>query len=166
MRACSAVFFFTQPYTGLRALYLESNAISIIQGLDALTSLRSLFLAHNLVASLQPLAPLTQLEVLDVSHNRVASCQGLSSLSCLRSLNLAGNRLASAADLAPLAACTSLVTLDLSNNQLVGGDGVLRCLTEAPWELALLRLQGNPLVAETRCGRLAGWPVVQHTHDP
>jgi Leucine-rich repeat (LRR) protein len=135
-----------QPYTGLRTLYLESNAISTIESLDCLPNLRCLYLGKNLISSLQGLQQLTQLEVLDVSHNRILNCCGLRSLVSLRSLNLSNNRLSTAADLAQLPACTRLVTLDLSDNKL-SGDGVLDLLAGAQW--LLLRLQGNPLVGHT-----------------
>lgn len=136
-----------QAYTGVSTLYLESNAISRIQGLDALKNLRCLYLGNNLLDSLVGLQQLTQLEVLDVSHNRISSCVGLSALVSLRSLDVSCNRLISAADLAELASCTRLVTLDLSGNQLVA-EGLLELLTGSRWQLALLRLQGNPLVGQ------------------
>lgn len=136
-----------QSYTGLRTLYLESNAISIIEGLDALSNLRSLYLAKNLISSLCGLQSLTQLEVLDVSHNRISTCSGLSSLVSLSSLSLSSNRLSTAADLSELCFCTRLVTLDLSCNQL-GAEGLLELISGAKWQLCLLRLQGNPLVGQ------------------
>jgi Leucine-rich repeat (LRR) protein len=136
-----------QPCTGLRTLYLESNAISRIEGLDTLVNLRALYLGKNLIDSLAGLQKLTQLETLDVSHNRLSSCSGLSALVNLRSANLSCNRLSSASDLSELCACTQLVTLDLSGNRLEA-QGVLQLLTEAPWQLALLRLQGNPLAGQ------------------
>lgn len=83
-----------------------------------------------------------------MSHNRILNCSGLSSLVSLRSLNLSCNRLSTAADLAELPACTCLVTVDVSENKL-SGDGVLELLAGAQWQLALLRLQGNPLVGHT-----------------
>jgi len=136
-----------QPYVGLRTLYLESNAISNIEGLDALANLRCLYLGKNLISSLQGLQALTQLEVLDVAHNRISSCCGLSTLISLRSLNMSCNRLSTAADLAELASCTRMVTLDLSCNTLCA-EGVMEVLAGTPWQLALLKLQGNPLVGQ------------------
>jgi hypothetical protein len=136
-----------QAYTGLRTLYLESNAIATIEGLSAQQHLRTLHLGKNLLDSLHGLQTLTQLEVLDVSHNRISSCAGLGALKSLRSLDISCNRLSTAADLAELQSCTRLVTLDMSQNQLCA-DGLLELLGEGRWQLALLRLQGNPLVGQ------------------
>jgi Leucine-rich repeat (LRR) protein len=128
---------------------VEGNALSTLQGLEALTSLRTLHAAKNLLRSLGGLpASLTALEVLDVSQCFITSCAGLSALVNLRSLNLSANKLTSAADLAELPGCTALQTLDLSANQLAG-EGVLQLLADAPWQLALLRLHGNPVVSQT-----------------
>lgn len=140
-------FVAPQAYTGLRTLYLESNAIATIEGLSAQQHLRTLHLGKNLLDSLHGLQTLTQLEVLDVSHNRISSCAGLGALKSLRSLDISCNRLSTAADLAELQSCTRLVTLDMSQNQLCA-DGVLELLGEGRWQLALLRLQGNPLVGQ------------------
>lgn len=147
--ALPAFPFFVAPqaYTGLRTLYLESNAIATIEGLSAQQHLRTLHLGKNLLDSLHGLQTLTQLEVLDVSHNRISSCAGLGALKSLCSLDISCNRLSTAADLAELQSCTRLVTLDMSQNQLCA-DGVLELLGEGRWQLALLRLQGNPLVGQ------------------
>jgi hypothetical protein len=65
----------TQALTGLRTLYLESNAIAAIQGLEQLTNLRSLYLGRNLIDSIQGLEQLALLETLDLSENRIARLQ-------------------------------------------------------------------------------------------
>jgi Leucine-rich repeat (LRR) protein len=64
-----------QALTGLRTLYLESNAICAIQGLDALTGLRSLYLGRNLISAVQGLERLALLETLDLSENRITRLQ-------------------------------------------------------------------------------------------
>lgn len=137
----------TQAYTGLRTLYLESNAISVLQGLDALVNLRSLYLGKNLLATLERgLGRLTTLQTLDVSDNALASLDGVARLPQLRTLLAAGNRLAAADGIRELSVCAELVSLDLSANRLSGGDA-LALVTALP--LALLKLQGNPLVSST-----------------
>lgn len=63
-----------QAYTGLRALYLEGNAISRIEGLDRLGSLRCLHLGRNLVAAIEGLSNLGCLETLDLRDNCISRC--------------------------------------------------------------------------------------------
>ncbi|WIA29061.1 hypothetical protein OEZ86_011573 [Tetradesmus obliquus] len=133
-----------EAYTGLKTLYLESNAISAIQGLDALVNLRSLYLGKNLIQRICGLEALVQLETLDLSDNRISTVEGLSQLQRLRTLVLANNQLATAADIQQLEQCSSLVTLDFSGNKLCE-PAALTLLAGLP--LALLKLQGNPLVS-------------------
>lgn len=79
-----------QAYTGLKTLYLESNAIADIEGLEALTNLRCLYLGKNMIHQAAGLETLTQLESLDLSDNDIHCIEGLKSLNKLKFLSLAG----------------------------------------------------------------------------
>ncbi|EPY27950.1 hypothetical protein STCU_04754 [Strigomonas culicis] len=69
--------------------------------------------------------------------------------STLRTLNLSNNRLSEFTDVLPLLAYHAITTLDLSNNQLHDGEGLLLVLEKLP-RLLSLRLQGNPLTRTLR----------------
>ena len=59
-----------EEYTGLKALWLENNAIDTITGLSHLTELRSLFLQQNCLRSIRGLDNLIHLDTLNVSRCR------------------------------------------------------------------------------------------------
>jgi hypothetical protein len=137
-----------QEFSGLRTLYLECNAISAIEGLHHMNNLCSLFLSKNLLWNLSGIESLTSLQSLDISHNKIDSLGPLACLLQLRSLNAAHNKLAGEADVSPLASCRDLEMLDLAANRLVGS-ATFDVITSL--RLLLLKLQGNPIVTETRC---------------
>ena len=80
----------SQAYSGLKTLYLESNAIAHIEGLEALTNLRCLYLGRNMVHEIAGLDSLTQLESLDLSDNDIRCIDGLTALTRLKFLSLSG----------------------------------------------------------------------------
>ncbi|TFJ81461.1 hypothetical protein NSK_007183 [Nannochloropsis salina CCMP1776] len=92
------------PYTGLRALWLDSNGLTEIgEGLGGLRQLRCLYLQNNLLESLGKggkeggcLQGLTELVTLDVSGNRLLSLRGVEACPKLRTLVAGKNRLGSA----------------------------------------------------------------------
>jgi hypothetical protein len=96
---------------------------------------------------------LASLQTLDISHNNVDSLGPLACLLELRSLNAAHNKLAREADVSPLASCRNLEILDLAANRLAGS-ATFDVVTTLP--LLLLKLQGNPIVAETTCDAVPG----------
>ena len=75
----------------MKTLYLESNAIADIEGLDALINLRCLYLGKNLIHEIAGIDTLTQLESLDLSENDICCVEGLASLPKLKFLSLAGD---------------------------------------------------------------------------
>lgn len=145
----SKVFWlFVQEYTGIRTLYLESNAITIIEGLEKLSDLRCLYLGNNIIRSLEGLSTLKCLQTLDISNNDVHIITHLEGLPCLATVNLAGNKLQKKTDIHNLVACESLTSLDLSSNRLDCPDAL--ALITGMNKLSLLRLVGNPIVNSTR----------------
>eukprot|EP00911_Craspedida_sp_UC1_P000405 UC1_evm1s306 len=92
-----------QALTHLRHLDLSSNQLSVIEGLSPLLQLKTLNLSCNLLRDLHGLGALTQLESLDVSHNEIGSLSGLAQLHgpryALARLDVQGNRITSASEL-------------------------------------------------------------------
>lgn len=138
-----------EAFAGLRALYLEGNAVEDIEGLEGCPELRCLYLARNVIEEVGPgLAPLAHLTTLDLSSNLLegAALAGLAGLRELRTLNVAHNRLARRADLEPLAALPALEVLDVSNNRV---DDPEACVFLQGLPLKWLRFLGNPVVRAT-----------------
>ena len=110
-----------EPYTKVKALWLDSNALSTIEGLSHMRELRCLYLQQNAILRVGAgLAGLLKLQTLDLSSNRLDALDGLDQLPLLQTLVLAKNALASAATLRHLQGCLALTNLDLSDNALVG----------------------------------------------
>ena len=85
------------------------------------------------------------LDTLNLSRNGIHTIAGLSLLHELHTLLLGNNRLSTTEDVAHLEQCPSLSCVDLQENNLSDGDGVLSMLETLP-ALTVLYLQGNPLV--------------------
>jgi Leucine-rich repeat (LRR) protein len=136
-----------QEYTGLKTLYLEQNAILVIENLDKLVNLRCLYLGKNMISEITGLEALTALETLDLSDNYIEKVSGLSGLPVLRTLTLSGNKMRSIADVQHLEQCSALTSLDLSNCRLED-TAVVDMVIRKP--LSYLRLQGNPCVSSYR----------------
>ncbi|CAJ1033657.1 putative Leucine rich repeat [Leishmania shawi] len=98
-----------EPYTDLKVLWLEQNALSELSGLTSQKdSLVSLFVQNNFIRSLSSLTTtLHGLRVLNVSHNYLTSLRGIA------------------------AGCPSLETLQASHNQLTSLE-----VCEELWQLA------------------------------
>ncbi len=72
-----------QEYTGLKALYLEQNAISKIENLESLVNLRCLYLGRNMLQDISGLQNLVQLDSLDLSENYIEVNGGSWLFKCL-----------------------------------------------------------------------------------
>lgn len=134
-------------------MYLEQNAISIIENLDKLVNLRCLYLGKNVITEISGLSALTVLETLDLADNAISRLEGLSCLPMLRTLNVSGNRLRSLDDIAELRQCSGLSSLDISSNKLEGNDTV-DLMLQLP--LLYLKFMGNPAVSTYKCVGLHG----------
>ena len=133
-----------QPYHQVKALWLESNALSEISGLEQLRELRSLFLQNNLIAKIENLDNLLELRTLDLSGNRLTNLENLSHLESLTTLTLAKNSLKTVESIQELVYCLSVSSLDLSGNELAD-EAIIIILKQMP-KLAVLDLRGNPIV--------------------
>ena len=128
-------------YFNCKSIWLDSNGLETIEGMESLKELRCLFLSKNLITAIQGLDSLKNLAVLDLSYNRITRIDGLSACLALESLNLSRNALSAADTIEHLTCCPSLHTLDLANNQLYGDD-VLLVLSRIP-KLKTLSINGN-----------------------
>ena len=154
-----------EAYTGLKALYGESNGFTRLEGLEGLGNLRSLYLSRNLVSKIEGLGALKSLVTLDLSENRLTKIEGLSSLPNLSTLNVAKNALKDVDSIRHLVECKALTSVDLSNNCIstIGGDGndnegnfagndadditVVDLLSKCHG-ITALNMAGNPVVGE------------------
>lgn len=128
-------------------MYLECNAIQVIENLGHMTELRCLYMANNVLQSLAGIQALKSLWTIDVSHNALDSLAPLSCLDKLKSISATHNKLARPDGLEGLLNCTDLQTLDLGNNRIKSCES-LEIVFQLP--VSLLRLVGNPVVSETR----------------
>ncbi|KAF8061976.1 ODA7 [Scenedesmus sp. PABB004] len=134
-----------EEYTGLKALFLEGNALQSLDGLPPLEQLKCLYVQQNCLRSLAALERVPGLDTLNVASNGLDSLEGLQACPGLATLVAEGNRLGGPAALAPLAACARLHTLDLQSCGIEDGEAVLSLVAALP-ELRCLHLKGNPAV--------------------
>jgi Leucine-rich repeat (LRR) protein len=137
-----------QGFSGLKALHLECNAISVIENLQHMTGLRSLHIAKNMINDMNGLESLPRLQHLDISSNYVCSLEPIAYLTELLSLNASHNKVKDKAEIASLRFCAKLETLDLASNGIQDREA-LQLLMKLP--VLLLRLVGNPIVSQTPC---------------
>ncbi|KAG5470471.1 hypothetical protein LSCM1_01715 [Leishmania martiniquensis] len=110
------------PYTSVKVLWLEQNALSRLSGLESQQdNLVSLFVQNNFIRSLSSLTvPLHGLRVLNVSHNYLTSLRGIAAgCPLLETLQASHNQLTSlevCEELWQLAG--SLTSVDLSFNRI------------------------------------------------
>lgn len=130
-----------EPYTGCKAIWLDSNGFDSIEGLDSMSELRCLYLAKNLISRIDGLANLQFLTTLDLSNNRITVIENLSCCPALQSLNVSKNAISELESIQHLAECPALQTIDLMDNQLDGD--VLPTLQRIP-SLLSIALNGNP----------------------
>ncbi|KAG1675504.1 hypothetical protein FOA52_001803 [Chlamydomonas sp. UWO 241] len=137
-----------EEYTGLKALFLEGNAIDSIEGLPALPELRCLFLQQNALWELSHLEGVPELDTLNVSQNAIERLENLEAVPKLASLIATHCQLESPDSIAGVLACPGLHTLDLQHNN-ISDPAVLDVLKQLPL-LTCLYLKGNPVVSTTK----------------
>eukprot|EP00613_Pedinella_sp_CCMP2098_P041589 CAMPEP_0171796232 /NCGR_PEP_ID=MMETSP0991-20121206/69204_1 /TAXON_ID=483369 /ORGANISM="non described non described, Strain CCMP2098" /LENGTH=411 /DNA_ID=CAMNT_0012406997 /DNA_START=18 /DNA_END=1254 /DNA_ORIENTATION=+ len=156
-----------EPYTELKALWLESNGLQKLEGLNTLTKLRCLYVQQNLLTRIEnvqclvrtlkcaqaaksshpdrecPVSDVSQ--DLDISQNRLTKLEGIGVLPLLSNLNASKNFLIDGESIQEIGLCQVLSTLDLSNNSLEG-DAVTDIICQTP-ALLSLNLTGNPVMS-------------------
>lgn len=112
-----------EMYTNCKSIWLDSNGLEKIEGLEPLFALRCLFLSKNLLTSIgSGLNSLSLLTVLDLSYNRISKLEGLGGLLNLESINVSRNVLTDGPAIEELKKCPKLQTVDLTHNSLSGED--------------------------------------------
>jgi len=102
-------------YSHVRDLYLQHNAIRVVENLDVLPQLEFLALGSNRLSDLgDGLSSLRRLEVLDVTDNEIATVRPGQLPRSLRIINMAGNPFAAARGYRTqlLALCPELMCID------------------------------------------------------
>lgn len=107
--------------------------------------LKCLYLQSNCLTSLKGVELLKQLVILDVSYNKIEDTTCLEQLPHLSSLYINNNCLSAVEKMKSLSGCSSLSTLDLSKNKLEDAEELLTVL-ERLTSLRALYLHGNAVV--------------------
>lgn len=100
---CSFVHFqirSMQPLTsltavGLESLFMASNKITAIEGIDLFSDLKILELGFNRIRQIENIGHLTLLEELWLGRNRITEIERMETLTHMRKLSLQSNRLQS-----------------------------------------------------------------------
>lgn len=104
------------PLTGIRQLYLSSNKIRKIRGLETLVNLEKLWLDGNLIYQLEGLATMTRLTELNLASNQIEQIgPALDLLKSLKEVNFSGNKIGSFKEVLHLARLNSLETCNFSD---------------------------------------------------
>ena len=136
-----------EEYTGLNALWLDSNGLQKIENIAHLSKLRCLYLQRNLIAKIENLDGLNQLVQLDLSENRLTSLNGLAVLPILANLNVSKNLLATAECIEELSNCKSLTSIDFSHNHFESDENFISTLSKCKGLLSI-NMTGNPIATD------------------
>ena len=151
-----------EPYSNLRCLHLECNAISSLDGLRALTELSQLCVDGNALRDLRGVERLTKLRHLNANDNVIETLEHARGHGALETLCVRGNRLRDVGKaLEPLRACAALRSLDVSRNDIdidaATDDDARRGLLEALSHVSNVELlyfaDGNPASRSTEAYR-------------
>ena len=133
------------PFSGAKALWLESNCIERIENLEGNGELMTIYLARNAIESMGGLSALHKLCKLDLNENFIAKVEGLAGCTSLQELCLQKNNLKTVTALSGLLDVASTISsLDLSHNPLEYDEKLLDLLERLP-KLTALRLNGTAL---------------------
>eukprot|EP00854_Cymbomonas_tetramitiformis_P023518 gene23518-28474_t len=154
-----------EEYTGLTAIYFNSNAIAQIEGLETVTNLRCLYIEQNLLEDFIGLENQTEMQVIDAKNNQISKIDGLSHMTKLSSLNLQQNRIETVDDIRQLLELPELRSLDISKNR-IDDEEAIAVIQQLP--LTFLKLDGNPVVRKVSHYRktfIAKMPSLNYMDD-
>lgn len=135
-------------YQGLRALFLEGNAIEDISNFPELPELKCLYLQQNLISDLNGIQILHNLDTLNLSHNKIRKIEFISQCPNLKTLIMTNNELKSLDDIKELRLCHNLQTIDLQNNKI--DDIHILEIFEDLNDLKCLYVKGNSVVSKIK----------------
>ncbi|XP_013396331.1 leucine-rich repeat-containing protein 9 [Lingula anatina] len=104
--------------TGLKALFLQGNEITKVEGLEGLQDLRELVLDRNKIKSITEISFMNQwnLQELHMEENRVKELDGLTVLENLQRLYLGMNRIQDISELEKMECLPNLIELSVVSN--------------------------------------------------
>lgn len=116
MNMLAGRLLFLPKVPALRHLYLTSNKIDSLEGINGLTNLETLCMSDNQIQSFEGLDNLPNLRLLSLNYNQISSFHMYPQLPSLHTLNLVGN---------PVVQIPSYrgMAIALSTNSLVSIDG-------------------------------------------
>lgn len=134
-----------EEFTGLRSLWLESNAIDTIEGLENQKDMRSLFLQENCIKKIECVEHMTKLFTLNLSNNFIRKVENIP--KDLNTLQVANNHIGFGEGVSDVIVLrdTNVNCLDIQGNKLEDPAIVDEVLAKMP-ELKVLYLKGNPVV--------------------
>lgn len=132
-----------EKYVNLKSIWLNNNAINIIEGLDHCPNLVCLYLQGNIIQEISGLDKLPNLETLNLSHNYITKISGLEGCPLLHTLEIDHNKIEDIDGLKGLLVCKNIGVLNLSDNKLEE-ENFMEVITELQ-SLAVLKLEGNPI---------------------
>jgi dynein assembly factor 1, axonemal len=135
-------------FVNCRALWLENNIITDIEGLDNLPLLDSLFLQYNHILRMPADLgySVASLRSINISHNAIVSLNGIEHFPNLEKVLVAHNHLEC---IVALGALENLSILDVSHNRLAKADEVRGVLRKAK-KLASVMMHGNSFIKDVK----------------
>eukprot|EP00927_Polykrikos_kofoidii_P055270 TRINITY_DN49548_c0_g1_i1.p1 TRINITY_DN49548_c0_g1~~TRINITY_DN49548_c0_g1_i1.p1 ORF type:complete len:761 (-),score=142.30 TRINITY_DN49548_c0_g1_i1:323-2536(-) len=131
-------------YSKVTSLFLESNGITRIENLDGMSNLKSLYLQHNCISRMENLDNLKSLQYLNLMHNSISNVENLGHVYSLETLNVSANKIIDIQGLNGLAERPSLKSVDVSQNYIEDGDGLINFWAGTLTHVECLYLHNNP----------------------
>ncbi|CAK0891349.1 unnamed protein product, partial [Prorocentrum cordatum] len=141
------------PYTNIKSLFLDSNGIRKIENLQGLPGLTSLYLQQNCIERIENLDCLTSLKLLNLSQNSITSVENLAALRELETIKLSGNKIVDVEALHGLRERPTLRCVDVSQNYIEDGDGLLDFFSSALPEVESVAIHHNVCSRALKDGR-------------
>lgn len=98
-------------------MYLCSNQISEIKGLDNLKQLEDIYLSHNEITEIKGLDCLPNLSHISLNWNQITEIKGLESLQNLMQIDLSYNKITKVPDTSVFKNCENLSTIFFYNRK-------------------------------------------------
>jgi len=139
-----------EKFTGVKALYAESNALESMVGIEAMIKLRTLCMHQNCITEITGLENHPDLWSLNLSENFIERIDQMEQCKNLNTLNISGNRIGFKGldDVRNLIG-TSICCLDIQNNKIDDPEVIDEILLQMP-HLNVLYLKGNPVCSKIK----------------